>query len=98
MLSVRLEQELEAALKKLAAATGRSKSYHVKEALTSYLQDHADYLLTLAALERQEPRTSLADVRQELGLERSIEGLEGLSLAEKRLEDVSGREKQDRAT
>ncbi|OGR03976.1 MAG: anti-toxin [Deltaproteobacteria bacterium RIFOXYD12_FULL_53_23] len=70
MLAVRLEQELEAELTKLAAATGRSKSYYVKEALTSYLQDHADYMLALAALERQEPRTSLAGVRKELGLER----------------------------
>ncbi|MDG4475591.1 type II toxin-antitoxin system RelB family antitoxin [Thiovibrio frasassiensis] len=70
MLAVRLEQELEAELTKLAVATGRSKSYYVKEALTSYLQDHADYLLALAALERQEPRTSLADVRKELGLAR----------------------------
>jgi RHH-type rel operon transcriptional repressor/antitoxin RelB len=70
MLAVRLEKELEAELTRLAAATGRSKSYYVKEALNSYLQDHADYLHALAALERQEPRTTLADLRKELGLER----------------------------
>jgi len=70
MLAVRLTKELEDELTKLAASSGRSKSYYVKEALTSYLQDHSDYMLALAALERQEPRTSLADMRKELGLER----------------------------
>jgi len=70
MLAVRLTRELEDELTRLAASSGRSKSYYVKEALTSYLQDHSDYMLALAALERQEPRTSLADMRKELGLER----------------------------
>ena len=70
MLAVRLDHETEAALAKLAATTGRSKSYYVKEALTAYLQDRADYLIAIAALERQEPRTSIAGVRKELDLER----------------------------
>lgn len=70
MLAIRLNSKMENELSKLAAATGRSKSYYVREALAAYLQDHADYLLALAALERQEPRTSLSDVRKELGLER----------------------------
>jgi RHH-type rel operon transcriptional repressor/antitoxin RelB len=61
-----MEKELE----QLATASGRSKSYYVKEALAAYLEDRADYLLALAALEREEPRRSLADVRRELGLER----------------------------
>jgi len=38
--------------------------------LPSNLETHTDYLLALAALEKEEPRTSLADVRRELGLER----------------------------
>ncbi len=70
MVAVRLDPAMEAELSKLAAETGRSKSYYIKEALASYLEDRADYLLALAALEREEPRTSLADVRRELGLER----------------------------
>jgi RHH-type rel operon transcriptional repressor/antitoxin RelB len=47
-----MEKELE----QLAAATGRSRSFYVKEALAAYLEDRADYLLALAALERDEPR------------------------------------------
>lgn len=70
MLAVRLDPETEAELSKLAQATGRSKSYYVKQALTEYLQDRADYLHAIAALEKQEPRTSLADLRTELDLTR----------------------------
>jgi RHH-type rel operon transcriptional repressor/antitoxin RelB len=70
MLAVRLDPDVEAELTKLAAETGRSKSYYVKEALAEYLLDRADYLRAIAVLERQEPRTSLANVRAELGLER----------------------------
>lgn len=70
MLAVRLEPQQEAALAQLAAQTGRSKSYYVKEALAAYLQDRGDYLLALAALERNEPRTDLADLRKQLGLAR----------------------------
>jgi RHH-type rel operon transcriptional repressor/antitoxin RelB len=70
MLAVRLEPAIEAELTKLALETDRSKSYYVKEALAEYLLDRADYLRAIAALEKQEPRTSLADVRSELGLER----------------------------
>jgi RHH-type rel operon transcriptional repressor/antitoxin RelB len=70
MLAVRLDPDVEAELTKLAAETGRSKSYYVKEALAEYLLDRADYLRAIAVLERQEPRTSLAKVRAELGLER----------------------------
>jgi len=70
MLAVRLDPQMEKELEQLATASGRSKSYYVKEALAAYLEDRADYLLALAALEREEPRRSLADVRRELGLER----------------------------
>ncbi len=62
MLAVRLEPAIEAELTKLALETGRSKSYYVKEALAGYLLDRADYLRAIAASEKQEPRTSLADV------------------------------------
>jgi RHH-type rel operon transcriptional repressor/antitoxin RelB len=70
MLAVRLDPIVEAKLSKLAAETGRSKSYYVKQAIQEFLEDREDYLLGMAALERAEPRTSLADVRKELGLDR----------------------------
>ena len=70
MLAVRLDPAMEDKLSKLAADTGRSKSYYVKQAIQAFLEDREDYLLGLAALERAGSRTSLAKVRKELGLDR----------------------------
>lgn len=68
MLSVRLNAEQDAMLHRLARETGRSKSYYVKRALDDFLADRADYLLAIAALEREERHYSAAEVRRELGL------------------------------
>ena len=70
MLAVRLDSSVEDKLSRLAKETGRSKSYYVKEAINNYLEEREDYLLALAVLEKEEPRTSISDVRKELGLER----------------------------
>jgi RHH-type rel operon transcriptional repressor/antitoxin RelB len=43
MLSIRLPEEMEARIKRLADSTQRSKSFFVKEALTNYLDDMEDY-------------------------------------------------------
>ena len=69
MIAVRLDQDLEERLSRLAAETGRSKSYYVREAIQSYLEDREDHLLGLAVLEREEEYLSLAEVRKELGLD-----------------------------
>lgn len=68
-LTVRLSEEQERALEKLATDTGRTKSYYVKLALDRFLEDRADYLTALAALEKDDgKRYSLDQVRRELGL------------------------------
>jgi RHH-type rel operon transcriptional repressor/antitoxin RelB len=67
MLSVRLSPEQESALDQLAEQTGRSKSYYVKQALDEFLEDRADYLVAIAAIERNDRRLSAAEVRRELG-------------------------------
>jgi RHH-type rel operon transcriptional repressor/antitoxin RelB len=68
MLSVRLSREQEVALEQLAEQTGRSKSYYVKQALDEFLEDRADYLVALAAIERDDRRLTAAEVRRELGI------------------------------
>lgn len=68
MLTVRLDPAQEALLSKLASDTGRSKSFYVKEALERYLEDRADYLTALAALERNEQTFSAAEIRKTLGV------------------------------
>lgn len=70
MLGIRLEPELEQRLEELARETGRSKSYYAKQAIREFLDDREDYLLGIAALERNEPRISLEELERELGLER----------------------------
>jgi RHH-type transcriptional regulator, rel operon repressor / antitoxin RelB len=72
MLSVRLGEELEQRLEALAKATGRSKTYYVREALISKLEDMEDLYLAEAVMERiasgEEKTTPLADLERELGL------------------------------
>ncbi|OQY32306.1 MAG: anti-toxin [Spirochaetaceae bacterium 4572_59] len=70
MLAVRLDPSVEDKLSHLAKETGRSKSYYVKEAINNYLEEREEYLLALAVLEKEEPWTSIDDMRKELGLER----------------------------
>ena len=70
MIAIRLNQDTENRLTKLAKETGRSKSYYVKQAIEHFLEEKEDYLLALSVLEKKEPRIPIADVRKELGLER----------------------------
>jgi RHH-type rel operon transcriptional repressor/antitoxin RelB len=70
MLTIRLENELERELEKLAEQTGRTKAYFVREAIKNYLEDRSEYLLALKRLEAAGPRVSLEDVERELGLAR----------------------------
>lgn len=68
-LTVRLDEAQERALEKLATDTGRTKSYYVKKALDQFLEDRADYLTAIAALENDDgTRYTLDEVRRELGL------------------------------
>jgi RHH-type rel operon transcriptional repressor/antitoxin RelB len=43
MLSIRLPEEMETRINRLAESTQRSKSFFVKEALENYLDDMEDY-------------------------------------------------------
>jgi RHH-type rel operon transcriptional repressor/antitoxin RelB len=52
MLSVRLPEDIEKRLEALAKATGRSKTYYVREALIQKLEDMEDIYLAEAVLER----------------------------------------------
>ncbi len=70
MLEIALEPELEARLDRLAKETGQTKSDYAKQAIHEFLEDREDYLLGIASLERNEARTTLGNLRKELGLER----------------------------
>ncbi|MYD92413.1 MAG: ribbon-helix-helix protein, CopG family [Chloroflexi bacterium] len=71
--SIRLGAETEARLSFLAAQTGRSKAYYLRELIENGLADLEDYYLAAGVLERvrkgREQVHSAADVRAELGLD-----------------------------
>lgn len=71
--SVRLAQETEQRLDFLAASTGRTKAFYLREIIEQGLEEMEDYYLATHVLEGvrkgQEKVHSAADVRQDLGLD-----------------------------
>lgn len=68
MLSLRLSNDIESRLSKLAENTGRTKSFYAKEAIVKYLDEMEDTYIAIDRLEKPAKRISLADVEKELGL------------------------------
>lgn len=70
--SVRLAPETERRLDFLAAQTGRTKAFYLREILEKGIEDAEDYYLAAATLERvrkgEERVYTLADVEAEIGL------------------------------
>jgi RHH-type rel operon transcriptional repressor/antitoxin RelB len=69
MLSLRLSNDIETRLGKLAETTGRTKSFYAKEAIVKYLDEMEDTYIAINRLEKPAKRVSLADVEKELGLD-----------------------------
>lgn len=73
MLALRLPPEIEERLDALAKATGRTKSFYVREAILEHLEDMEDAYLAAATLERvrrgKERVFTTDQVRAELGLD-----------------------------
>lgn len=71
--SVRLSTELEHRLDFLAARTGRTKAYYLRQIIENGLDELEDYYLAADVVERirrgEETTHSAADVRKDLGLE-----------------------------
>ena len=69
MLSVRLEDDLERRLEKLARDTGRSKSYYVREAIQRHLEEMEDRYIAIQRLETPDRRLTLEELERELDLD-----------------------------
>ena len=71
--SIRLAPDIEQRLDFLAAQTGRTKAYYLREIIEHGLEAMEDYYLAAAVLERvrkgQEKVYSAAEVRKDLGLD-----------------------------
>ncbi len=70
--SIRLAPEMEKRLDFLAAQTGRTKAFYLRELIERGLEDLEDYYLAADVLERvrkgEEETASAADLRKSLGL------------------------------
>ena len=70
--SIRLDDELDARLERLARLTGRSKSFYVKHAIQDQLEDLEDLYLARQVAERvadgRERLIPLDDLERELGV------------------------------
>ncbi|MEO8006014.1 MAG: DUF6290 family protein [Betaproteobacteria bacterium] len=69
MLVVRLEQHLEAAIARIAEATGSTKSSVVRQAVVRYLEDREDAALATQAKKAGGCAKSIVGVRKALRLE-----------------------------
>jgi RHH-type transcriptional regulator, rel operon repressor / antitoxin RelB len=71
--SIRLDPITEQRLDQLAARTGRTKAYYLRELVTSGLDDLEDYYLAASTVERvrkgQEKVYSADQVRTDIGLD-----------------------------
>jgi RHH-type rel operon transcriptional repressor/antitoxin RelB len=71
--SIRLDSDTEDRLNHLAAQTGRTKAYYLRELVARGLEDLEDYYLAASTLERvrkgEETVHSVESVRRELDLE-----------------------------
>ncbi|MDO8274075.1 MAG: CopG family transcriptional regulator [Serpentinimonas sp.] len=71
--SIRLAPETEQRLDYLAAQTGRTKAYYLREIIEQGIEDMEDYYLACDVLERvrkgQERVHTTADLRRDLGLD-----------------------------
>lgn len=70
--SVRLPKDAEKRLNELAAVTGRTKAFYIKEAILRQLDELEDVYLAEAILERirkgEEPTYTIDEVEKDLGL------------------------------
>lgn len=68
MIAIRISQDIEQRLQKLAQRTGRTKTYYVREAILRFMEDMEDEYLALSRLETPVRRWSLEELEQEIDL------------------------------
>jgi RHH-type transcriptional regulator, rel operon repressor / antitoxin RelB len=66
---VRIPVALDERLTRLAAKTGRSKTYYARKALETFLEDTEDYLLAVASHESSKKTISLEALRKKFRLQ-----------------------------
>ncbi len=68
-LTLRVEDQLDRKLQRLAKETERPKSYFIKKALELYLQEYEDYQIALARrADKDDEILTMAQMRKTLGV------------------------------
>jgi len=68
-LSIRLTEDIEKRLNRLAKKTGRSKTFYVREAILDHLDTLEDTYLSLDRLKNPKKRWSLEELENDIDLE-----------------------------
>ncbi len=69
MLAIKLPEEIENRLAELAARTGRTKTYYVREAILEHLDEIEEKYLAVDRLEKAGKRWTLDEVEKGIDLE-----------------------------
>lgn len=70
MLAIRLPEDVEKRLAELAAKTGRSKTYYVREAIMQHLDELEDVYLAQDRLNHPARRWTLEELEQDIDMDR----------------------------
>jgi RHH-type rel operon transcriptional repressor/antitoxin RelB len=68
LVAVRLEEDLNARLNKLAKSTGRSKSFYIQQAIARFIEDMEDTFIAIERLENPGQRYSMDEVKEMLNV------------------------------
>lgn len=68
MLAIRLNEETEKRLERLAKRTGRTKTFYAREAILEHLEDMEDAYTAIYRLEHPQPSISSEEAKRALGL------------------------------
>ena len=69
MASLRLSEELESRLDHLAASTGRTKTFYIRQLIEEHIDDLEDRYIAEQRLENPAKRLSSQEMRQKLDLD-----------------------------
>ena len=69
LVAVRLEEDLNARLSKLAKSTGRSKSFYIQQAIARFMEDMEDTFIAIERLENPGQRYSMDEIKEILNVE-----------------------------
>ena len=74
MSAISLEKDLETELKLLATQMKKPLAECLREAVSDYIHDRKDYMVGVAALERNESSITLDELESRFGLDRCDQG------------------------